>query len=520
MLNIFNYSTDNFPVNYPETIIEKSDGITDAEKYLNELSEKTFLSLWSYPNLYTDQNKKNETSVGKELCDLLVIFENHIIIFSDKNCNFNDIPSGKLSDKELNIKWKRWYKKSIEKSAGQIYKAEDWIRNHSDRIFLDDKCKKRFPFDIANKKDVIIHRIVVTHSIADICKKYTGNKYGSFFIDSNIIGNEQEFSIGYINEYKKFVHILNDFSLNLLMKELDTAPDFINYLTRKEELFQNADIIAFGEEDMLARYLSTINDKGIHNFIDKKNNDFFYKDDRKHNLIIFEEDAWENIINNPQYLNKKKADEISYAWDYLLEKSIKHYMSGTQLYRNKSIEGKTDVELFAILSSFNRFERRIIGQNIIDVMEKTKRYCRRTREILIKDIVLIIFILPRMIDDDKTYRDTRKILLERYLYAAKVQNEDMNKLIGIALESRYDKSESEDFAYLNTSNWNNEDLIRAKKTEELLIKQGLLSKRTKNYCQAEEYPKIKFNIKMNGKNRNKPCPCGSGKKFKNCCGKY
>lgn len=144
MLNIFNYSTDKFPVNYPETIIEKSNGITDAEKYLNELSEKTFLSLWSYPNLYTDQNKKNETSVGKELCDLLVIFESHIIIFSDKNCNFNDIPSGKLSDKELDIKWKRWYKKSIEKSAGQIYKAEDWIRNHSDRIFLDDKCKKNF----------------------------------------------------------------------------------------------------------------------------------------------------------------------------------------------------------------------------------------------------------------------------------------------------------------------------------------------------------------------------------------
>ena len=289
MLNIFNYSTDKFPVNYPETIIEKSDGITDAEKYLNELSEKTFLSLWSYPNLYTDQNKKNETSVGKELCDLLVIFENHIII----------------------------------------------------------------------------HRIVVTHSITDICKKYTGNKYGSFFINSNIISSEQKFSIGYINEYKKFVHILNDFSLNLLMKELDTAADFINYLTRKEELFQNADIIAFGEEDMLARYLSIIDDKGVHNFIDKKNNDFFNKDDKKHNLIIFEKDAWENINNNPQYLNKKKADEISYAWDYLLEKSIKHYMSGTQLYKNELTNMDEDMQMFTILSSFNRFERRNIAKSII-----------------------------------------------------------------------------------------------------------------------------------------------------------
>ena len=43
MLNIFNYSTDNFPVNYPETIIEKSDGITDAEKYLNELKKHFYL---------------------------------------------------------------------------------------------------------------------------------------------------------------------------------------------------------------------------------------------------------------------------------------------------------------------------------------------------------------------------------------------------------------------------------------------------------------------------------------------
>ena len=35
--------------------------------------------------------KKNETSVGKELCDLLVIFENHIGVISDKK-NKKGIP--------------------------------------------------------------------------------------------------------------------------------------------------------------------------------------------------------------------------------------------------------------------------------------------------------------------------------------------------------------------------------------------------------------------------------------------
>lgn len=520
MLNIFNYSTDNFPVNYPETIIEKSDGITDAEKYLNELSEKTFLSLWSYPNLYTDQNKKNETSVGKELCDLLVIFENHIIIFSDKNCNFNDIPSGKLSDKELDIKWKRWYKKSIEKSAGQIYKAEDWIRNHSDRIFLDDKCKKKFPFDIVNKKDVIIHRIVVTHSITDICKKYTGNKYGSFFIDSNIIGSEQEFSIGYINEYKKFVHILNDFSLNLLMKELDTASDFINYLTRKEELFQNADIIAFGEEDMLARYLSITDDKGVHNFIDKKNNDFFNKDDKKHNLIIFEKDAWENINNNPQYLNKKKADEISYVWDYLLEKSIKHYMSGTQLYKNELTNMDEDMQMFTILSSFNRFERRNIAKSIITFAKNIGKGERGTRQMMLNDnIILLIAIIPRYKTDEKIFREKRRNLLENYIIASKIEHMSINKFIGLAIESIDSPNESEDFVYLDTSDWNDDDIKKAREIRNSLIQANLLKERNVKIVQAEEYPTINFDIKMNGNNRNKPCPCGSGKKFKKCCGK-
>ena len=32
--------------------------------------------------------------------------------------------------------------------------------------------------------------------------------------------------------------------------------------------------------------------------------------------------------------------------------------------------------------------------------------------------------------------------------------------------------------------------------------------------QVEEYPTINFDVKMNGKNRNKPCPCGSGKNSK------
>jgi hypothetical protein len=58
---------------YMPSII-RSTGLTTSEQYLAKLADKTFLNLWSYPNLYRD--------VGKELCDLLVVCGNTFA----KNC--------------------------------------------------------------------------------------------------------------------------------------------------------------------------------------------------------------------------------------------------------------------------------------------------------------------------------------------------------------------------------------------------------------------------------------------------
>jgi hypothetical protein len=69
--------------------INKSSGTTPTEEYLAKICEKTFLSLWSYPNLYKPEGRKNGKGVGTEICDLLVVFGNHVIIFSDKGASFN-----------------------------------------------------------------------------------------------------------------------------------------------------------------------------------------------------------------------------------------------------------------------------------------------------------------------------------------------------------------------------------------------------------------------------------------------
>lgn len=61
----------------------ESAGVTASERYLNELCKRSFLSLWSYPNLFRDQGRRYGKGDGKELCDHLIIFNEHVIIFSD-----------------------------------------------------------------------------------------------------------------------------------------------------------------------------------------------------------------------------------------------------------------------------------------------------------------------------------------------------------------------------------------------------------------------------------------------------
>jgi hypothetical protein len=93
--------------------IKKSVGLTSTERYLAKVCEETFLCLWSYPNLYREP--------GKELCDLLVVFDRQIIVFSDKALTFN-------TDIDVLTAWNRWRTESIDKSVSQLHGAERWIR--------------------------------------------------------------------------------------------------------------------------------------------------------------------------------------------------------------------------------------------------------------------------------------------------------------------------------------------------------------------------------------------------------
>jgi hypothetical protein len=179
----------------PTQPLPSATGVTSAERYLKKLCDRSFLSLWSYSGVYRDQhwgNQKNRE--GKELCDALVVFENDIIIFSDKDCAFGH--SGNLL-----LDWSRWYRKAVKQSADQIFGAERWMRENPSRLFLDRQCTVQFPISLPHPSEVNFHRIVVAHDGARACSEQYGGS-GSLMIRTDIKGDQhsqEPFSIGIVD---------------------------------------------------------------------------------------------------------------------------------------------------------------------------------------------------------------------------------------------------------------------------------------------------------------------------------
>jgi hypothetical protein len=71
---------------------------TPTHRYLAQLGQWSFLRLWSYSGIFTDRGL-GARGEGAELCDLLVVFGDHAIIFSDKSCEFPDLP-------DLDLAWR------------------------------------------------------------------------------------------------------------------------------------------------------------------------------------------------------------------------------------------------------------------------------------------------------------------------------------------------------------------------------------------------------------------------------
>lgn len=494
------------PMEGTPPVLQKERGVTPAERYLKSLCDGTFLSLWSFPGVYRDQGINR--GLEKEVCDLLVVFGSTIIIFSDKACDFP--PSD-----DVNLAWRRWFRKAIVRSANQAWGAERWIRDHPDRLFIDRACTQRFPFELPSKEDVVFHLIVVAHYAAAYCSAYHGGS-GSLMVRSDLQGMKEHidsgppFTIGDLDPKRTFIHVLDDTSLHVLMGTLDTIADFASYLSRKERLLRGPiPFSSAGEEEMLAIYLKGTDPEGRHDFVLPPG----------FGAVSLGEGNWEEFCRSPQRLAQIEANCVSYAWDALIEKFSHHAVTGTQHFAiPRTVVGTEEVLRF--MAAEPRTRRRLLAGAILDMLETTPTHLRRTRLLLPSrpgDPFYVFLLLPKATEwSAQEYREQRLMFLTACCQITKLMYPDALDIVGIATNTGNDeRHRSEDAVYIDARLWGEADNEKARVLQE---ESGLLTSLKETRTVVSEYPNIERTATKLKVGRNDPCFCGSGRKYKKCHG--
>lgn len=489
-------------------IIRRASGITPSERYLNWLGEKSFLSLWSYPGIYRDQ-KTGGCGDGKEICDLIVLFGSHIIVFSDKHCAFPNTGNVELD-------WNRWFRRALLESAKQAWGAERWLRSNPHRIFLDRACTQRFPFSFPAANTARFHLVVVAHDVEKSCTEMFGGS-GTLMIRTDLKGaaaHTVPFTIGDLDPQKSFVHVLDDAGLEIVLRTLDTISDFTSYLQKKEKLLRSTtNIFAAGEEELLAFYLGRLNQNGEHDFV-------FPEKVRNATGIMLMEGHWKQFEVSSQRRAQVQANQMSYVWDGLIERFSYYALKGQQFYSHPPGLSSTEI-ILRFMAQEPRTRRRMLGRRLIEMLETTPRQMRRVSVVLPShpgDAHYVFLLLPVLNShSEEDNRAVRRSFLEACCQITKLKCPDAEDIIGIATESGCSNEErSEDALYLDARRWTKELNDEAL---ELQAKLRILVDPHETRFVEQEYPVGDLHMKIPTNPRNKPCPCGSNKKYKKCHGR-
>ena len=426
--------------------------------------------------------------MSKEIVDLLVAFENDIVLFSDKDCAFP-------SSGNLDVDWSRWYRKAIEKAAGQLWGAERHIREHPKRVFIDSKCQTPLPVPLPASTTMRVHRVVVAHGASARCKDELGGA-GSLMIKPRLSGDDHQrprakggtpFCVGRIRPDKPFVHVLDDNSVKLLLGHLDTVADFVTYLRKRETFVCGGRLeVAASEGALLGRYMATLNGSGEH--------DFETAPENGGRPVAFEDHIWQNLVDSPEYSRKREADGVSYLWDHIVEQFTRHYLAGTSHYLTG--EGSNPYDFETILRFFareSRFRRRLLADTLMDMLRSTEPSMRRLRVVPpleAGDPYWVLLLFPsvhriRSGEPYERYRERRRHYLAWCLRVVKILQPNAMDIVGFTTETGRIDAGSEDAAYLDARSWSKADQDEA---EVMQRKLGILVNANWNLVRAWEYP--------------------------------
>ncbi|WP_315701878.1 MULTISPECIES: hypothetical protein [unclassified Bradyrhizobium] len=407
---------------------QRSEGLTASEKILAELCDRSFLKLWTYPNLFRKPTK--------ELIDLLVVFGNDVILFSDKSCRYPD-----TGDADLD--WSRWYNHSVNHSVRQITKAEKSILAAPDNVFLDVKCLRKLPIKLPDPAEMRVHRICVAVGALDRAQAETGRR--ALRIEPAVLNDAVRFTVGINDKALGWVHIFDEESLATVLAELSTITDFVHYLSSKVALTQTNFKSADAETDILGCYLWY--------------GRAFPARDRDY---LLESDLWAKVEASKEFQAGREANKQSQFWDGFIEYINDNYLNQALEFGNE--HDMSDHErIMRILAGETRFHRRVLSKAILQRAEFAKKQAICT---LLPsnqpDVTYVLYVgKGDQGRDHAAYRADRVKELWLRCHAAKAVTPERRFIVGIAMDALDANGTSEDFVCLDTGDWTTEDVQKA-----------------------------------------------------------
>ncbi len=313
-------------------------------------------------------------------------------------------------------------------------------------------------------------------------------------------------------EKEEPVHLFDSHNLDIVLTHLDTITDFTAYLASNEAAIANFDMLSYcGEEDLLAHYL--------YNYDKKQKEHFIGTRDKSINGVMIGEGEWKDFAESEIYSRRQKADEPSYFWDEIIQRTCQNALDGT-LLGHPIFDSQSAIHEMA---KEPRFVRRALAGRIIHAIRTFNgNFAGIARKLTYlpsderdKAYVFLQLKNPDTADFETDWRPKRQAALEIACGAAKLNFPHLQKIIGIAIDApKFAKESAEDFILLDASDWTDDqqkfyrrgnDLFKFFETPYLRQHQARIT----------EFPQNKPSRFTIG--RNDKCPCGSGLKFKKCC---
>ncbi len=458
--------------------IEKREGLNASEKYVARIAEKTFLDLWCYPNLF--QGKRTAQGAGsKELCDLLICFDNEVTVISVKSMDWP-------RKTDISVSWSRWYKRVVEHSVKQINGAIRWIMDFPDRIFLDPQYTKPFPIELPPVDKITFKGIAVTIGAKPGARKLFRDD-GSMGITPGLVGRDHidqsnpeytPFYFGDVNPGKTFVHVFDEDDIRSILNELDTAPDFLQYLSDREILIRNRFIPNSPREtNLLAEYLSNIDDKtGRFHFPRGWINGTTRKSE-----INLDGDRYKYLKANSVYKDNRKYLSNSYRWDYLINLFTRDIITGESV-QHSNLDSSVNGAEYALrcMAKENRFSRAYFSEVVGTALGKAaqKKQGKFVRFALPPEhaanqetgYVFLVLAYPTEFELERgyeQYRETRTELLLAHCEVMLYMYKSLKRVVGVAFDQSPEvtgrSGGSEDLALVEVDEWTEERLQEAER---------------------------------------------------------